>query len=343
MSEYKYEDFTFSKQGEYDNLYQQYKDRKDFSYDFNADALYQQYKDKYIGQGKMAMADTMGQAAAMTGGYGNSYAVTAGNQAYQNSLANLNDIIPELYQMAYNKHNQEGQDMLNKLSILGDERTFEYGEHSTKQGYDYQNHRDGITDEQWAKEYALKMAASGLTEDENGNIVASSGSGGSGGGGSVYVDASGNLKVSGGSTGGVTQEIIDKCKTLTSNEALSDYLAGLVGAGTIDTIEAKDLLAKYTDQNEIYNKDDKGNPTTISYSEMVKNGEGFKVIDSGGGNLWGIDENARVELPNGKTMTLKNLKKKLVDDEGMKSSEATKLIKKLQQNLDISSNWFFGA
>ena len=39
--------------------------REDFSYDFNQDALYQQYKDKYTKQGKMAMADTMGQAAAL--------------------------------------------------------------------------------------------------------------------------------------------------------------------------------------------------------------------------------------------------------------------------------------
>ena len=68
--------------------------REKFSYDLNGDALYQQYKDKYIQQGKMAMQDTMGQAATLTGGYGNSYATTAGNQAYQAHLNNLNDIRP---------------------------------------------------------------------------------------------------------------------------------------------------------------------------------------------------------------------------------------------------------
>jgi murein DD-endopeptidase MepM/ murein hydrolase activator NlpD len=78
--------------------------REDFSYDLNGDALYQQYKDRYIQQGKMAMQDTMGQAAALTGGYGNSYASTAGNQAYQGYLQGLNDVIPELQQIAYDRY-----------------------------------------------------------------------------------------------------------------------------------------------------------------------------------------------------------------------------------------------
>ena len=100
------------------DILEEYLGREPFSYDLNGDALYQQYKDKYIQQGKMAMQDTMGQAAAMTGGYGNSYAQSAGQQAYQNSLDNLNDIVPELYQMAYDRYNQQGQDMINKLSVL---------------------------------------------------------------------------------------------------------------------------------------------------------------------------------------------------------------------------------
>ena len=122
-----YGDFTFSKQGEYDSLYDQYKNRPDFTYDVNGDALYQQYKDKYIQQGKLAMADTMGQAAAMTGGYGNSYAQSVGQHAYQGQLDNLNDIVPELYAMALDRYNQKGQEMLNMIGMLGEERNFEYG------------------------------------------------------------------------------------------------------------------------------------------------------------------------------------------------------------------------
>ena len=56
--------------------------RKKFSYDLNGDALYQQYKDKYVQQGKQAMQDTMGQAAALTGGYGSTYGQAVGQQQY---------------------------------------------------------------------------------------------------------------------------------------------------------------------------------------------------------------------------------------------------------------------
>lgn len=122
-----YGDFNYSNQGTFDEIMNKILNREKFSYDLNGDALYQQYKDKYIKQGKMAMQDTMGQAAAMTGGYGNSYAATAGNQAYQASLENLNDVIPELYQMAYDKYKQEGQDLYNQYGMLSDDRNAEYG------------------------------------------------------------------------------------------------------------------------------------------------------------------------------------------------------------------------
>ena len=119
--------------------------RAKFSYDLNGDALYQQYKDKYINQGRLAMADTIGQASAMTGGYGNSYAVTAGSQAYQSHLQNLNDIVPQLYQMAYDKYNQEGQDLKDKYSLASDMYNREYGEHRDKVA-DYNTELARLTD-----------------------------------------------------------------------------------------------------------------------------------------------------------------------------------------------------
>ena len=122
-----YGDFAYSNDSAFKNAMDKILNREKFSYDLNGDALYQQYKDKYIQQGKMAMQDTMGQAAAMTGGYGNSYAASVGNQAYQASLENLNDIVPELYQMAYDKYNQEGQDLYNQYAMLSDDRNMEYG------------------------------------------------------------------------------------------------------------------------------------------------------------------------------------------------------------------------
>lgn len=106
--------------------------RKQFTYDLNGDALYQQYKDQYMTQGRLASADAIGQASAMTGGYGNSYAATVGNQAYQGYLQKLNDVVPELYNMAYNRYQQEGQDMKDMLAMYESAYGREYGEHRDK-------------------------------------------------------------------------------------------------------------------------------------------------------------------------------------------------------------------
>lgn len=122
-----YGDFSYSKDASFQAIMDKILNREQFSYDLNGDALYQQYKDKYTQQGKLAMQDAMGQAAAMTGGYGSSYSAAVGNQAYQASLQNLNDVIPELYQMALDKYNQEGQDLYNQYGMLSDDRSMEYG------------------------------------------------------------------------------------------------------------------------------------------------------------------------------------------------------------------------
>ena len=125
-----YGDFEYALQNMYGDVMNQILNREKFSYDVNGDALYQQYKDQYINQGKMAMMDTMGQAAAMTGGYGNSYAQSVGQQAYQGYLQQLTDKIPELYSLALDKYNSEGQDLYNKYSMLSSDRATQYGEWS---------------------------------------------------------------------------------------------------------------------------------------------------------------------------------------------------------------------
>ena len=125
--------------GTLDDIYNQMVNREKFSYDLNADALYQQYKDQYTLQGQMAMMDTMGQAAAMTGGYGNSYAQSVGQQAYQGYLQQLNDVVPELYGMALDQYNQEGQDLLNQFSMAGTMYDNEYSEYQDALNNYWQN------------------------------------------------------------------------------------------------------------------------------------------------------------------------------------------------------------
>lgn len=124
-----YGPFSYSKQGDYDNVMDSILNRKKFSYDLNGDALYQQYKDLYKNQGRLASADVIGQASAMTGGYGNSYAATVGNQAYQSYLQNLNNIVPELYQLAMDRYNLEGEQLNNKYNLLATDRANALEEH----------------------------------------------------------------------------------------------------------------------------------------------------------------------------------------------------------------------
>ena len=201
-----YGDYSYSKEDTFADIMDKILNREEFSYDFNADALYQQYKDKYIKQGKLAMQDTIGQASAMTGGYGNSYAQSVGQQAYQSHLENLNDIIPELYSMAYDRYNQEGQDLYNQYNMLsqdkamdysmwgdkynrlvGDrdywgteannsynkdrgeyetDRTFEQTNHNTEEGYKYQSWADAVDQERWEKDYDLSKRQVDMAEEE---------------------------------------------------------------------------------------------------------------------------------------------------------------------------------
>ena len=189
------------KPGEYQSTWQdqlnetisQILNRDKFSYDLNGDALYQQYADQYTQKGKLAMMDTMGQAQAMTGGYGNSYAQSVGQQAYQGYLQQLNEVVPELYGMALDQYNQEGQDMYNQAALIAQmedqdygryqdamnawlserdylagrydsERDYDYGKYTDNRdfsydsfiddrNYQYQTDRDAIADQQWQTEF----------------------------------------------------------------------------------------------------------------------------------------------------------------------------------------------
>lgn len=117
---------------EADSYLKRYQNRDDFSYNINNDALYNQYKDQYIQNGQLAMMDAMGQAATMTGGYGNSYAQSVGQQAYNQQLNQLNNIVPELYGMAYDQYRQEGQDLLDMYGLYMDREAMEYGKYQDK-------------------------------------------------------------------------------------------------------------------------------------------------------------------------------------------------------------------
>ncbi len=110
-------------------FYNQIVGREDFSYNVNEDALYKQIEEQYLKNGRTAMDDTIAKASAMTGGYGNSYAQSAGQQAYYNYLSELQDVIPELEQRAYERYADEGDELFNLLSASKTMRDSDYEEY----------------------------------------------------------------------------------------------------------------------------------------------------------------------------------------------------------------------
>lgn len=113
-----------------DGILSQYQNRKPFQYDINDDAMYQQMVDRYVQQGQQAMMDTMGQAAALTGGYGNSYAQTAGQQTYQEYLKGANDMLPQFYQMALDRYQNEGESLLNQYNLMANQEDMAYSRYN---------------------------------------------------------------------------------------------------------------------------------------------------------------------------------------------------------------------
>ena len=81
-------------------LYDQIAGREAFDYDPEEDEAYRRYAKLYAAKGAAAMEDTLGKAASLTGGYGSSYAQSAGQQAYNGYLQELAALVPELRQAA---------------------------------------------------------------------------------------------------------------------------------------------------------------------------------------------------------------------------------------------------
>lgn len=111
-----------------------------FSYNADNDKLFGQYKDSYEKAGQKAMEDTVGNASLLTGGYSNSYAVTAGQQAYNEYMQKLSDKIPELEQRAYERYRDDEDSAYRRLGTLMELENTDYGRYRDEVG-DYNANR----------------------------------------------------------------------------------------------------------------------------------------------------------------------------------------------------------
>ena len=100
--------------------------RDKFSYDVDNDQLFQQALASAMNSGKQAMQDTIGQASALTGGYGSTYATSAGNQAYNAFIEDAYNNLPQYYQMAMEAYQMEGDEMYRQFGMLSELDDKEY-------------------------------------------------------------------------------------------------------------------------------------------------------------------------------------------------------------------------
>lgn len=109
-----------------DNILEQIQNPQSFDFSFNGNALWNAYKDQYTQLGRQASMDAMGQAAALTGGYGNSYAQQAANQANQQWLLGLMDKGMDVYDRAYGKYRDDQNALKDRYGMLSEAEATDY-------------------------------------------------------------------------------------------------------------------------------------------------------------------------------------------------------------------------
>lgn len=176
-------DFQSQYQADIDNIVKSIMNRESFQTDdvFESD-LYNIYREQYINNAQKAMRDTMGHAAAMTGGYGSTYAQAAGQQAYDAQLQQLNDKTLDIYDRVYNQYLQEGQELYNQLGMLNEQDSIDYerhrdtvsdyyndlnyyaGRYDSSYNQDFGEYQTDLQAKQWAEQYAYQKTQDALAQ-----------------------------------------------------------------------------------------------------------------------------------------------------------------------------------
>lgn len=162
--------FTSSYDGMISDLFGQIMNRPAFQYDVGTDPLFQALNQQYTNLGKMAMRDTMGQAAALTGGYGSSYGQAVGQQTYDRYLQELTGFIPELEDKAYGRYQDEGNLLMQQLGLADDMADDEYNKYWNEREYNF-NYLMELMNATGYTPTAEEMAAAGMTQEQVDTIL----------------------------------------------------------------------------------------------------------------------------------------------------------------------------
>lgn len=130
--------FSFDQEAPvYDNQYAEQQqalldailNREDFSWSKETDPQWASYKKSYLREGDRATANALAQASAASGGRASTAAITAATQAGDYYATQLNDIIPTLYQQAYDRYLNEYSMMLQDLGAVNTQEQLDYAKY----------------------------------------------------------------------------------------------------------------------------------------------------------------------------------------------------------------------
>ena len=192
-----------------------------WKYDPMQDASYQALAKVYGARGNIAAKNTLADAAALNGGYGTSYAVSAAQQARNQYNQELAALIPDLEASAYNRattnynlwKDAEDTDYGRFRDTEGDRQwkyTQDYtayrdreadnqwlysqrtAENQFQYNANYQRYQDALDQYQWGKDYDLGLYQLKQAEKGSGGGGGGGRRGSGGGGGGYYGGGSGS-------------------------------------------------------------------------------------------------------------------------------------------------------
>ncbi len=134
--------FQYEAAPSYENRFQQRQqelldaalNREPFSWSKETDPQYGSYKKTYLREGERATADALAKASTASAGRPSSYAATAATQAGDYYAAKLSDVIPTLYQQAYERYLKDYQMKLSDLEAVNNQEQLDYAKYLDRLG-----------------------------------------------------------------------------------------------------------------------------------------------------------------------------------------------------------------
>lgn len=123
-----------------DRLLRDVTQPKAFTYNPETDPNFQSYKKQYLREGQRATQDAIGTAAAANGGAVSTAGMTAATQAGGYYASKVADVVPTLYQQAYDKYLNEYSQKLQALGAVNEQEQLAYDKHRDEVG-DFEDDR----------------------------------------------------------------------------------------------------------------------------------------------------------------------------------------------------------